>query len=51
MNRSTSRKVFRKIQLLMKKHGDDCSHCNKEFPHNSKTYGGVTANETRALVK
>ncbi len=50
MNRSTRRRVTSQIREIMKKNGDNCSICDKAFPHNSKTFGGVTANGTSALV-
>jgi hypothetical protein len=34
----------------MERDGDDCSLCRKQFPHNSKTFGGVTTGGKPALV-
>jgi hypothetical protein len=50
MDRSTRRKTERKIRKMMSKAGDNCSICGTELPHNSKTFGGITARGEAALA-
>jgi hypothetical protein len=50
MERSTRRAIERSIRNLMRKSGDNCSICGVAFPHNSRTFGGLTANEAVALA-
>ena len=50
MKRSAQRRVERQIQIIIEKDGDNCSICGKAFPHNSKTYGGLTEGGISALA-
>jgi len=50
MNRSARRRVQRQLQQIMKNAGDNCSICGKALPHNSKTFGGITADGMTALA-
>src|SRR5216684_2156650 len=50
MKPSARRRVEREIQDLMKADGDACSLCKAPFPHNSRTFGGVTGGGVPALV-
>lgn len=50
MKPSARRRVEREISELMKADGDRCSVCKTEFPHNSRTFGGVMSGGGAALV-
>lgn len=50
MNRAARRKIERQLRKIIKTDGDVCSLCRVEFPHNSRTYGGITADGTVAFV-
>ncbi|HXI08866.1 MAG: hypothetical protein ACRC1G_12460 [Bradyrhizobium sp.] len=50
MKPAARRRVERQITGLMAEDGDRCSECKTPFPHNSRTFGGVTAGGSAALV-
>lgn len=50
MKPAARRRVERQITELMKEDGDRCSACKTPFPHNSRTFGGVTEGGNVALV-
>lgn len=50
MKPSARRRVERQIKELMKDDGDRCSSCGTPFPHNSRSFGGITAGGDAALV-
>jgi AMP nucleosidase len=50
MKRSAQRRVERQLQAIAENDGGHCSICRKEFPHNSRTYGGLTDGGIVALA-
>ena len=50
MNRAQQRRAQREIGHIIRRDGDNCSLCRAEFPHNSKTFGGVTRDGRTVLV-
>jgi hypothetical protein len=50
MKPSARKRVERQITELMRRDGDRCSSCKAPFPHNSRTFGGVTVGGDAALV-
>ena len=48
MSREDRRRFEREFKKLPK--GDNCNICGKPFPHNSKTFGGQTADGTTVLA-
>lgn len=50
MKPAARRRVERQIADLMGRDGDRCSSCKAPFPHNSRTFGGITAGGDAALV-
>lgn len=48
MSREDRRRFEREFKKLPK--GDNCNICGKPFPHNSKTFGGLTADGTTVLA-
>jgi len=50
MKPSARRRVERQIIELTNSKGDQCSNCQTPFPHNSRSFGGVTAGGKVALV-
>ena len=48
MSREDRRRFEREFKKLPK--GDNCNICGKAFPHNSKTFGGLTTDGTTVLA-
>lgn len=48
MSRQERRRIERELNKVRK--GDNCTMCGKAFPHNSRTYGGATADGTAVFV-
>ena len=48
MSRQDRRRVERELKKIPK--GDNCTICGKEFPHNSRTFGGATADGTTVFA-
>ena len=50
MKPSSRRRVEREIRDIMRRDGDHCSLCRREFAPNDRTFGGVTSTGEAALV-
>jgi hypothetical protein len=50
VTRQQRRHVERELVKLIETDGDNCSICRTPFQHNSRTYGGISANGSVAVV-
>ena len=50
MKPSSRRRIEREVREIMRIDGDRCSLCGRVFPHNSRTFGGITPVGRAALV-
>lgn len=48
MSRQDRRRIERELKKIPK--GDNCTICGKAFPHNSRTFGGATADGTTVFA-